>query len=307
MENLIFMGTSSFAVQCLESLKRDNIKVKLVVTRPDRRAGRNKRLMPPPVKKWALANGIEVFQPEKVNRPEAIEFLRQLNPELFVVVAYGQILGKELLNLPALGCVNVHASLLPHLRGAAPIEWSLIHGFKETGITTMFMDEGLDTGDIILQASTPITDADTGESLTEKLAALAQDLLPKTVRMIASGTAPRIPQPAGEYLYAPMLSSADERIDWQKPAEAIANLVRALSPKPGAYCTFRNKRLKILRARVVDCQGVSGTVVRADKQLVIACKEQGLAPLEVKPEGKGALDIGDFINGYRIQEGELFQ
>lgn len=305
MARLIFMGTSDFACRCLESLEQDNLKIELVITRPDSVSGRSLRPSLPPVKRWALSRGIKVWQPRNINSPESIASLKALAPDLFVVVAYGKILGKEVLAIPTLGSINVHASLLPKLRGAAPIEWALIHGYNKTGITTMYMDEGLDTGDIILQMSTEIRENENAGELCQRLAAIAQILLPKTVGLVIEGKAPRTPQPAEGQDYAPVLNSGLERIDWTRSPAENANYIRALAPKPGCYTTFRGKRLKILRATPAAGSASPGSIVVAGKSLSVGSGGGLLTLLEVQLEGKRIITAQEFINGYRVQEGEL--
>ena len=304
---IAFAGTTEFAVACLEALKKDTININLVITQPDRAAGRNRRLTPPPVKVCALGQGLHVWQPSRINCPESRDYLAEFAPDLLVVVAYGRILKKDILDVPKLGAVNVHTSLLPDLRGAAPIEWALLRGLQQTGITTMYMDEGLDTGDIILQAETPIFPEDNRETLEGRLADLARTLLPETVAMIGSGNAPRLPQPSGDWVYAPPLANAQEQISWDKPAEQIFNQVRAFAPAPGAYTTFRGKRLKILKARVAPGAASPGRVSFLGRDLALGTGA-GLLVLELlQPEGKKQMDAWSFANGYRVTEGEQLQ
>lgn len=306
MSQLIFMGTSDFACRCLDSLERDNINMKMIITRPDSISGRERRPSYPPVKRWALCRGTEVWQPRNINSPDSVSRLRALAPDLFIVVAYGKILSKEVLSLPALGSINVHASLLPDLRGAAPIERSIMLGYTKTGITVMYMDEGLDTGDIILQEQTEIGKAENAGELRERLAVMAQGLLPKAVRLILAGQAPRSPQPIDCMHFAPVLDSGVERIDWTRPAQEVANLVRALAPTPGCYCIFRGKRLKILEAAAVTGNALPGEAVLAAQKLRLGTGAGLLELASVQPEGKKVLSVREFVNGYRIQEGELF-
>lgn len=303
---LIFMGTADFACYCLDGLEEAGLTPGLIITRPDALAGRNRRPSAPPVKKWAQSRGIEVWQPRRINSPESIERLRGLSPDLFLVVAYGSILGKEVLDIPRLGAINVHASLLPDLRGAAPVEWAIMLGRAETGVTTMFMDEGLDTGDMILQARTEIGETETGCELRERLGAMAQTLLPETVNLVLRGQAPRTPQPPGDYTYAPPLDSSQERVDWRRPAREIANQIRALAPKPGCFCIFRSKRLKLLRAAAAPGTAAPGLVLRRGKELFVGSAEGLVQIMEVQPQGKRAISATDFMNGYRLEEGELF-
>lgn len=303
---LIFMGTADFACYCLDGLEQAGLTPDLIITRPDGLAGRNRRPLPPPVKKWAQSRGIELWQPRRINSPDSIQRLQKLSPDLFLVVAYGSILSKEVLDIPRLGAINVHASLLPDLRGAAPIEWAIMLGRTETGITTMYMDQGLDTGDIILQERTEIGATETGSELRERLGAMARTLLPETVNLVLGGQAPRTQQPPGEYTYAPPLDSSLERIDWQRPARDIANQIRALAPKPGCYCIFRSKRLKLLRAVAVPGTAEPGMVLRRGKELFVGSAEGLVQVYELQPQGKKVISATDFMNGYRLEEGELF-
>lgn len=301
------MGTSDFACRCLDSLERDNLKIEGVITRPDSESGRNRKPSMPPVKKWALARGVDLWQPVNINSPESVDNLNKLCPDLFIVVAYGRILSKKVLAIPALGSINVHASLLPELRGAAPIEWAIMRGYAKTGITTMFMDEGMDTGDIILQESTVIAPEENSGQLRERLANIAQVLLPRTVRLVLDGRAPRTAQPKGGITYAPVLDSSLERIDWSRPAQHIANQIRALSPKPGCFAIFRGRRLKIHRAVPRPGSISQGNIAVSGKILSVGTGDGLLELVEVQPEGKKCLTAEEFINGYRLQEGEKFQ
>jgi len=261
----------------------------------------------PPVKSWALARGIELWQPRNINNLDSIAKLREVSPDLMIVVAYGKILSKEVLSIPPLGSINVHASLLPDLRGAAPIEWAIIHGYTETGITTMFMDEGLDTGDIIMQLSTEIGPSENGAQLRERLAVMAQALLPITVGLVLRGEAVRSPQPQDCPNYAPVLDSSMERIDWTQSALGISNYIRALSPKPGCYSIFREKRLKILMAVATQGSASPGTILLPGKTLLVGTGDGLLELVDVQPEGKKPIKAQELVNGYRIQEGEQFQ
>lgn len=306
LANLIFMGTSNFAGRTLAALEQANYIPELIITRTDSISGRHRQPSMPPVKKWAAARGLPVWQPININSGESIAKLRSLAPDLFVVVAYGKILSKEVLSLPALGAINVHASLLPDLRGAAPVEWAIMLGYTETGVTTMFMDEGVDTGDIILQQATAIGAEENSGQLRERLAEMAQQLLPETINLVLQGKAPRRPQPPVCPQYAPVLDRAIERLDWTLPAQALANKVRALAPKPGSFCEFRGKRLKIYRAAAVSGSAFPGRAVLQGKRLLVGTGEGLLELAHVQPEGKKISLVRDFINGYRIQEGEVF-
>lgn len=279
----------------------------LVVTRADSVAGRRGRLAPPPVKTWALARGIPVWQPENINSPDSVKTLAALSPKVYVVVAYGRILSKDVLAIPPLGSINVHGSLLPDLRGAAPIEWALMLGYQETGVTTMYMDQGMDTGDIILQERVLIDPEENRGHLEAKLAAAAQRLLPVTLALVFNGEAPRTPQPLGSFRRAPALTSDAERLDWRRPADALANKIRALAPAPGAFCCFRGKRLKIYRAAPVAGSLSIGSLQVGNKRLLAGTGAGVLELLELQPEGRKKVTAPEFINGYRIQEGELLK
>lgn len=306
MTRLVFMGTADFACACLEGLEGAGITLDLIITRPDGMSGRSRRPSPPPVKRWALSRGIEIWQPKGINSSGAIQRLGDLAPDLLLVVAYGSILRREVLSVPRLGAINVHASLLPDLRGAAPIEWAIMLGRTVTGITTMFMDEGLDTGDIIQQQSTEIGPTETGSELHKRLGTMAKSLLPETVNLVLSGRAPRTPQPPGQYPYAPPLDSSHERIHWQQSAVDIANQVRAMAPKPGCFCIFRGLRLKLLRAIATCGSAAPGLLQRRGKELFVGTGYGLLQILDVQPQGKRVINASQFINGYRLEEGELF-
>jgi methionyl-tRNA formyltransferase len=237
---LVFMGTPDFAVPSLQALQEAGHQIAGVFTQPDRPAGRGKKMMPSPVKVLAEKLNLPVFQPLKIKTPEAIDSIRKLEPECIVVVAYGQILSPEILNLPPYGCINVHASLLPSYRGAAPIHWAVLNGEQKTGVTTMLMDEGLDTGDMLLAAEYPISSTATTGEVHDALARLGAEVLLKTLRGLQDGTLKPVPQPQ-EFTYAPPLKREHERIDWSHSALAIHNQIRGLNPWPGAYTTFRGR------------------------------------------------------------------
>ena len=227
---IVFMGTPEFAVPCLSRLISDGHAVAGVFTQPDKPQGRGYKLMPPPVKVCALENGLSVYQPAKMRDGQALALLKELSPELIVVVAYGKILPPDILELPPLGCVNVHGSLLPKYRGAAPIQWSVLNGDQTAGVTTMYMAEGLDTGDMILKRETPLGPDETSGELYERLAGLGAQALSETVRLIGEGCAPRVPQDGALATHAPMLTKELARIDWTKPAAEVHNLIRGMNP-----------------------------------------------------------------------------
>lgn len=297
----VFMGTPDFAVPCLDRLLSEGHQVLAVVTQPDRPKGRGRKLTPSPVKEAALAHGLPVLQPEKVKDPEFIARLAALKPDIIVVVAFGQFLPAALLDLPPLGCINVHASLLPRYRGAAPIHRAIIDGETATGVTTMYMDAGMDTGDMILKAEIPISPAETTGELHDRLKVLGARVLAETLAAIAAGEAPRTPQDNGAATYAPLLTRDIERIDWQQPAKAIHNLVRGLDPWPGAYCRHGGKLLKVWRCEVVPVAGGGkpGQIIAAGPAgIVVAAGEGAVRLTEVQPENRRRMDAGEYMRGY---------
>ncbi|MBO8158518.1 methionyl-tRNA formyltransferase [Thermosyntropha sp.] len=303
---IVFMGTSDFAVPSLKKLVEEGYDIAGVVTQPDRPKGRGNKIIPPPVKEIALLNDLPVYQPENIKKIEAVEYIKSWEPELIVVVSYGQILPKTLLELPPLGCINVHASLLPFYRGAAPIQRAIMDGRKETGVTTMFMEEGLDTGDIIMQLKVPIEENITHGELEAILAWKGADLLIKTIKSLKSEKIKRQKQDGSKATYAAMLTYADEIIDWNKPASAIHNQVRALSPKPGAYTTIGKNKIKIFKSRIAekDTEGKPGTILTVNKDSFIVQTGKGsLEILELQREGKKRMPASEFIKGNRIIEG----
>ncbi len=307
---ILFMGTPDFAVPVLEALIAAGHEVVLAVTQPDKAAGRSKALVPPPVKVCAQAHGIPVFQPERVRRPEAMAELGKVEADLGVVVAFGQILPQALLDLPSHGCFNVHASLLPMYRGASPINHVILAGEKESGVTIMQMDAGIDTGDILLQEAVPIEEDETAETLAEKLSALGARLIVRAVEALEDGTLTHTPQ-EGDTCSAGMLKKEMGLIDWKLPAETIERQVRGLLPWPGTY-TFREGRkltvgaVKAL-AQEVPPNLIPGAVLKADKSgLLLQTGEGALRILQLQPEGKKMMDAKSFLNGSRVKEGELW-
>jgi methionyl-tRNA formyltransferase len=253
MSNLkaIFMGTPDFAVPCLEALNK-KYDIIAVITQPDRPKGRGQKLTASPVKEFAVNAGLTVLQPEKIKTPEIEKVLMEMKPDLIVVVAFGQILSKRILDIPPLGCINVHASLLPLYRGAAPIHWSIINGETKTGVTTMFMDVGLDTGDMLLKSEVFISDETTTGQLHDQLMLLGADVLMRTVALLETGTVTRIKQDNTISTYASLLTKTTERIDWSLTAKKIHNLVRGLDPWPGSYCNFNSNVFKIWKTKVYN-------------------------------------------------------
>jgi methionyl-tRNA formyltransferase len=263
-------------------------------------------LMPPPVKAFALERGLPVFQPDKLRDGAALSLLRELNPELIVVVAYGRILPPDILALPQLGCVNAHASLLPRLRGAAPIQWSVINGDKETGVTTMYMAGELDAGDIILKRSLPILEEDDSGSLFEKLAPLGAELLGETISLIEKGNAPRAPQEEGSVTFAPPITKETARLSFLAEPESFCNLVRGLCPSPGAVASLAGEPLKIYRAAPVPgIKGEPGELLDPSR-LTVGCGEGAVELLEVQPQGKKRMEGRAWLNGRRDIAGKRF-
>lgn len=299
---IIFMGSAVLACPCLEAIAaQPGHEVIAVVTQPDRPKGRELKPAPPPVKLVAHQLKLPVAQPEKIREPAAIEQVRAAQPDLIIVVAYGQILPKAVLEIPPLGCVNVHSSLLPRWRGAAPIQYAILHGDTETGVTTMFMDEHMDTGDIILQRTEPIHPDDTSASLGDRLARRGAELLVETVRLIAGGNAPRSKQDDTKATYAKKLTKEDGHIDWARPAEYIEHQIRAFDPWPGAYTQFGDTTLRLLRAQVVpEVHGAPGTIL---DQLVVAAGTGGLAIRELQPAGGKRMSFDAFARGHAIKAG----
>ena len=304
----VFMGTPDFAVPTLQKMVDMGIEITAVVTQPDKAKGRGKKVIYSPVKECALAHDLPVYQPVRIKKdPEFIQTLRDMAPDVIVVVAFGQILSKEVLDIPRLGCVNVHASLLPKFRGAAPIQWAIIDGEKVTGVTTMLMDVGLDTGDMLLKTEVSVDAKETGGSLHDKLAAAGGELLERTLIGLEAGTI--VPEKqddsqAGEY--ARMLDKELGHIDFNQPAVVIERLIRGLNPWPSAYTYIDGKTLKIWEAEVLDrnygCEyGVVAEVTR--NSLIIQTGIGALSVKSVQLEGKKRMDISAFLNGYTIEKG----
>ncbi|MFZ2951223.1 MAG: methionyl-tRNA formyltransferase [Desulfuromonadaceae bacterium] len=300
----IFMGTPDFACPTLQRLIERGENLVAVVTQPDRPKGRGQKLMPPPVKELAEKNGIPVYQPLKVRNPEFVEIIRGLKPDLIVVVAFGQILPKALLEIPPHGCINVHASLLPRYRGAAPLNWCIINGEAETGVTTMLMDVGLDTGDMLLTRKTALDENEDILSLHDRMAAMGADLLAETLDRLAAGDLVPQPQNNADSCYAPMLKKEDGIINWHDDARTIHNLVRGLAVWPVACTTVGDQTLKIYRTRIGDGSGEPGTVLRAAKgTFEVACRSGSLFLQELQLAGKKRLDCASFLAGCPVPEG----
>ena len=303
---IIFMGTPDFACPTLQKLIERGDTIVAVVTQPDRPKGRGQRLMPPPVKELAEKHGIPVYQPLKVRDPDFVDIIRGLKPDVIVVVAFGQILPKSLLEIPQHGCINVHASLLPRYRGAAPLNRCIINGEAETGVTTMLMDVGLDTGDMLLTQGTPLDENEDIVSLHDRMASLGADLLAETLDRLASGGIVPQPQDNAASCYAPMLKKEDGIINWHADARTIHNQVRGLAVWPGACTLINGQVLKIFRTRVGNGSGAPGTVLQATKDTFeVACQSGSLFLQELQLSGKKRLDSASFLAGYPVSEGTL--
>jgi len=324
--NIVFMGTPDFAEKSLESIYNAGHNVLAVITNPDRPKGRGMKMIMTPVKEYALQKNIPVYQPEKIKEnTEILEILKNLNPDIICVVAYGKMLPKEILELPKNGCINVHASLLPKYRGAAPIQWAIINGEKKTGVATMYMDEGMDTGDVILTQEVEIDEDITTGELWNQLAGLGGKLLAETLEKIKNGTATRTKQ--GEnFTHAPMLNKEMARINWEeKSAIEIKNLVRGLNPIMGAYVELDGKKLKFWKVDVIDIEEFlkthqdfaeygtrvknlePGTIVYIDEKegMLIKAKDNLISVLEIQAENSKRMPISDFLRGNKINVGEI--
>ncbi len=317
----IFMGTPDFSVPVLTAMKEAGHDMLAAVTQPDKPKGRGKEMQMTPVKAKALELGIPVLQPKRVRDPEFVEQLRELKPDVMVVVAFGQILTKEVLEVPKYGCINVHASLLPMYRGAAPIQYVILNGEKETGVTTMFMDEGLDTGDMLLKTVVPITADETGGTLHDKLSAAGAELLIRTLEQMEAGTLRRIPQ-TGETCYVGTLKKSMGEMDWSRPAEELERQVRGLNPWPSAYTFLNGKTLKIWKAEVLHTEAVSsqeaeepealadrkscGSVIVISRDSIQVQTGDGiLAIRELQLEGKKRMTADAFLRGYPVEAGTI--
>ena len=314
---IVFMGTPDFAEESLKAIYEAGYEIVSVVTNPDRPKGRGMKMIPSPVKEFATEKGLRIFQPEKVkNNEEFVKELKALQPDAICVVAYGKILQKEILDIPPYGCINVHASLLPKYRGAAPVQWAVLNGDKITGATTMYMDVGMDTGDIILKESVEIGEDETTGELWDRLKVIGGKLLVETLRQIEKGIAPREKQ-GEDYTVAPMLSKDMAKIDWNsKNAEELKNLVRGLNPIMGAYTFWKGKKIKFWKVQVVEEDKIqvenlsflkNGTVILSDPKegIYIKCKEGILKVLEIQGENSKRMSIQDYLRGNPIQEFEI--
>jgi methionyl-tRNA formyltransferase len=301
---IVFMGTPSFACPTLAALIAGPPPVVGVVCQPDRPRGRGLATTPPPVKSLALTHGLPVYQPAKVRTGELREWLRALAPDVVVVAAYGRILPRDVLELPPHGCVNVHASILPRHRGAAPIQQAILAGDSETGVTIMMMSEEMDAGDMLLVRRTPIAPDDTGGTLGERLAQLGADAIVEAIAGLESGAIRPVPQPAGGITFAPRIEREHTRLDWTRPADVLARTVRAFAPEPAAFTTLDGATVKVFAAEARDGRGVPGTVSSAGRDgLVVATGDGALALLEVQLQGKRRMPVRAFLAGHAIAPG----
>ncbi len=330
---IVYMGTPEFAVPPLKRLIEEGFIIEAVFTQPDKPKGRSGKLVPPPVKVLAEESGIKVYQPEKLRDPENVSLLSSINPDMIIVAAYGQILPESILNIPKYGCINIHASLLPKYRGAAPIERCILDGEKVTGVTTMYMAKGLDTGDIISSMETEIRDDDTGETLRERLSFMGADLIISTVKSLEDGTAVRTPQDDSESNYAKMLDKEMGNVDFTKSAEEIERMIRGLNPWPTAYTFIKGKNIKLYKADVISPEDTGklmdgifsnlseenntvgdsgtahvmedilpGTVIEVTRKFfTVLCGSGALRIRRLQPEGKKEMDTASYLNGNKLE------
>ncbi len=302
----VFMGTPDFAVPSLKALIESDWEVVGVVTQPDKPKGRGKKMSFPPVKEEALKHGIQVHQPQKVKDSAFVKVLRDLKPDLIVVVAFGQILSKEILDIPKFGCINVHASLLPKYRGAAPLNWVIINGEKTTGITTMYMSEGLDTGDMILKKEIKIGEYETAGQLHDRMCVLGGEVLKETLKLIQENKAPREVQDNALSCYAPIMDKELGNIKWNKSAKEIVNLIRGTNPWPGTFTKYNGETVKIWRAKVLEDEkkeDIPGQIIKVSKEGIQVVTGCGILLVEeIQMSGKKRMDVKEYIKGNEIDE-----
>lgn len=304
--NIVFMGTPDFAVPSLENIVKNKFNVVGVFTQPDRPSGRGYKLTPPAVKVTALKNDIKVYQPKKIKDSENIKTLKNLNPDVIVVVAYGQILSKEILEIPKYGCINVHGSLLPKYRGAAPIQWAVINGEAETGVTTMQMDVGLDTGDMLLKKATKIKPNETAGELHDRLSKIGADLIVETLNKTKDNTIIAEKQDDSLSTYASMLDKSMCEINWNKESLKVHNKIRGLSPWPVATSKLNGNRIRIFESKIGKGNGKPGEVV-STTPLTIACKTGAVEIHKLQQDGKRRMKSEDFLLGNKIEKGQMFK
>jgi methionyl-tRNA formyltransferase len=298
---IVFIGTGEIGVPTLRALQQSEHELVGVVTQPDKPVGRVQKITAPPIKAALAGSNTSILQPARIKDLEAIDQIRALGPDVIVVMAYGQILPRAVLEIPKIGCLNLHASLLPQWRGAAPIQAAVAAGDRETGITVMYMDEGLDTGDILLQRKIDILPTDTGGSLHDRLAQIAPEPLLESLRLLPAGNAPRVPQSQTLATYAPKLNREAGRINWNETAEVIERKIRAYNPWPGAFTDFKDRKLKIFSASVIDLRGKPGETLRKDQELVVATLDRALSLTEVQLEGKKRMTASEFLRGVKVR------
>lgn len=305
---IVFLGTSPFAVPCLRELLNSPAHTVIgVVTQPDRPSGRGGRVLASPIKEWASTHGLPLFQPEKVRAREFVQTVRELAPDVLVVAAFGQIIPQRMLDISPFGGVNVHGSLLPRWRGAAPMQYALMAGDDTTGVSTMQMDAGLDTGDVLLQASFPLADVKNWGALEKPLSELGATLLMETLDKLAAGTCPRTVQDAALVTLSPSLPPDIGRLDFSHSAVTLHNLVRGTTPKPGAFCLYAGKRLKVLRTEVADSDALPGIIYSVSKAgIVIGTQKGALRLCVVQPESKAPMDADAWARGARVAAGSVF-
>ena len=299
---IVFIGTGEIGVPTLRALQKSEHELGRVVTQPDKPVGREQKITAPPIKKALIAGGpnagpAQTLQPARIKDREAIDQIRALAPDVIVVMAYGQILPRAVLEIPKIACLNLHAPLLPRWRGAAPIQAAIAAGDRETGMTVMYMDEGLDTGDILLQRKIDISPSETGATLHDRLAQIAPEALLESLRLLAAGNAPRIPQDQALATYAPKLNREAGRLNWNESVEAIERKIRAYNPWPGAFTEFSGRNLKIFAASIVDLRGKPGEILRKDRELVVATSDRALSLTDVQLEGKRRMSAAEFLRG----------
>ncbi|MCC0630746.1 methionyl-tRNA formyltransferase [Clostridioides sp. ES-S-0108-01] len=303
---IVFMGTPDIAVPCLQKIIDEKYEILGVVTQPDKPKGRGKKLGMSPVKELAIENNIPVYQPIKARDKEFIDTMKSLNPDVIVVVAFGQILPKGILEIPRLGCINVHVSLLPKYRGAAPINWVIINGEEKTGVTTMYMDEGLDTGDMILKTEVNLDDNITAGELHDKMMNIGAETLKETLKLIEEGTAPREVQNHEEFSYAPIMNKSLGNIDFSKSAREIHNLVRGVNPWPSAYTTYNGVIMKVWKTKVLDEKSTkgAGTIIDVSKEgIKVSTIDKVLLIEEIQMPNKKRMLVGEYIKGNTIETG----
>ena len=301
------MGTPEFAVASLNALLDAGHEICAVVTQPDRPQGRGYKLAPPAVKTAGLARGLEVFQPETLKNESLLPLLERTRPDAIVVAAYGKILPQYVLGFPPRGCINVHASLLPRYRGAAPINWAIINGERESGVTIMYMEKGLDTGDMLLSVRTPIADDDTAGDLHDRLAVLGADALVHALALLEAGRITPVKQDDSQHTYAPMLSRDDCRLDFCQSAKQVRDRIRGLAPFPGAYLTLSGRQIKVFEAQIVSGRGEPGSVLYADREhgLVLACADGALRLVTLQPQGKRRMSAKEYLAGHPVPPGTV--